>query len=582
MEKQHFRNKSALLKNMSASCQKETDNTPATVSTMESTSSTVKRQDMPYSPILDGSYENRIVLVQENECHLTASIKSEQLRDVHVKQEPSEDILSSEEQGYSPILDGGYENRIVLVQENEFHLNASIKSEHLQVKQEPSEDIVLSEEQGYSPILDGAYQNRIVLVHENECHLTASIKSEQLQDVQVKQEPNEDVFLSEEQDCNIQGEQPLLMCQNKAEWNSSTPDVPEQPLEDLRTAALTTVLGEGAKHAENCCLRDEDEISNYESFSLAHTVSPDQEDSGLVPSSELTESTQTTSELQHLNRGTCRTIRNATTEVPWHPSASHVKCSNGAVLYPEESIRTDQAHCQKGDGVKLRSCHLCAATYKTLGGLKYHLNRHKGIKPFRCRYCSHRCILKEDLESHIHSRHSDKRPFKCDLCDKAFATREVLTVHRRIHTGEKPYACRHCPAAFIDGSGLRVHMLSTHSTERPHICEHCGKSFAMRHRLKRHKITHTDNTPHLCHLCPARYTMQASLVVHLRSHSNERPYACEQCGKGFATSGRRAAHIKSMHSSEPAFTCKVCHKKYKHKGSLHVHLRDYHPAEAKS
>ncbi|KAH6923233.1 hypothetical protein HPB50_025446 [Hyalomma asiaticum] len=279
--------------------------------------------------------------------------------------------------------------------------------------------IVKREDMPCSPFHDCGYENHIVLVQENECHLTMSIKTEQLEDVKVKQEPSDDTLLFEEQDCRIRVEEPLLKCKSEAEWNSSTPDVAEQPLEDWKTEAPTIVPEEGVKHAENYRLKDEAQISSFESFNLAHTTSPSQEDSSLVLRSEPTESTRTPSELQHLQTGTCHTTRNASTEVPQCLSVSRSNCSSGAVMYSEESIQTVQVHCQKGYSNKLCSCHLCTTKYNSGLGVK-------------CSYCSQTFAIKQALESHVHDQHSGKKPFKCDLCDKTFRTPSVLTVLERL------------------------------------------------------------------------------------------------------------------------------------------------------
>lgn len=418
-----------------------------------------------------------------------------------------------------------------------------------------------------------------ILARNNDSHLNMSVECEQLQCVRVKEEPIEDISFSEEQDCS-RVEQPLLKCKNEAEWNCGTPDVPEDDGKDTGAAASVTRAEGRLQRAGKSRAHNKKWVSavgDRKSVTRARSIPADKEASALARCSKPTEGTMSLLKLKHPFRCEQDGLNDTSTAVvTQHPPAS-------ARLEGSDTAATEKSSgVGSRGGEKSHSCHLCSATLTTPHGLKGHLNRHKGFKPYKCGECSYSSAAKQALESHIRHRHSGERPFKCDLCGMAYASPSILTVHRRTHTGEKPYPCCLCPMTFAACSARRKHVLSIHSTVKPYTCEYCGKTFPLLDYLKRHERVHTGDTPHLCHLCPSRFTRRSSLAVHVRNHMNDRPFQCKQCEKCFVSASRLAEHVQSMHSSEPAFPCKLCPRKYKHKCSLNAHLRDCHPAEMKT
>ena len=55
-------------------------------------------------------------------------------------------------------------------------------------------------------------------------------------------------------------------------------------------------------------------------------------------------------------------------------------------------------------------------------------------KNFQCLYCEKEYTQKFSLIRHIETKHSDMEYYHCDVCDKSFKRRDVLQVHKKIHS----------------------------------------------------------------------------------------------------------------------------------------------------
>lgn len=114
------------------------------------------------------------------------------------------------------------------------------------------------------------------------------------------------------------------------------------------------------------------------------------------------------------------------------------------------------------------------------------MRRHRGEKPFKCRFCGKGFPRTTDLT--VHERyHTGEKTHLCTVCGRGFGRAYNLTVHMRTHTGEKPYQCTYCDAAFAQGNDLKAH-IRRHTGER-FQCDLCTESFLMGYLLTQHKRT---------------------------------------------------------------------------------------------
>lgn len=86
------------------------------------------------------------------------------------------------------------------------------------------------------------------------------------------------------------------------------------------------------------------------------------------------------------------------------------------------------------------------------------------IQEFRIfRYCcmNNNCgkeyTTKVNLKRHILVAHAKSKRFTCEECDRSFASKQNLTEHIYLHSGDKPYECVVCRERFRHFSSLSLH-----------------------------------------------------------------------------------------------------------------------------
>ncbi|XP_035987854.1 zinc finger protein 12 isoform X1 [Fundulus heteroclitus] len=118
-----------------------------------------------------------------------------------------------------------------------------------------------------------------------------------------------------------------------------------------------------------------------------------------------------------------------------------------------KSRKEDKAQLKPG----VFSCKMCSKAFTQKASLTKHLRLHVGGNPFTCLSCGRSFRKHFSLIVHMRI-HTGEKPFPCQICGKSFCQRGNLNVHMRTHTGEKPFPCLTCGKHFQRKSNLTAHM----------------------------------------------------------------------------------------------------------------------------
>lgn len=168
----------------------------------------------------------------------------------------------------------------------------------------------------------------------------------------------------------------------------------------------------------------------------------------------------------------------------------------------------------------------------------------------------------------------------CPDCDKRFATKQKMFRHMWIHR-KKTFTCEMCAMSFEEQPELDKHRLSEHPTDSPYVCQECGKAFASRQGLWEHGRVHGGGGTGLstCLKCNKTFASRQGYLIHQRTHTGERPYGCRYCLKAFRDGGTLRKHER-IHTGERPHICPICLHDFNQKVVLREHVRWVHTANS--
>lgn len=197
---------------------------------------------------------------------------------------------------------------------------------------------------------------------------------------------------------------------------------------------------------------------------------------------------------------------------------------------------------------------------------------------FHCDSCSFVCTsnltLSIHLKSHTEPTETESGKYECRECGKKFKYKSGVKNHMVKHTGDKPFPCRYCSTKFEARTQLESHEM-THTGEKPFECTFCAKKFIRKTQLMNHERIHTDSRPFECNFCRQKFTLRGVLISHIKIHTGEKKFDCSFCSKGFLKKSDLTNHER-VHTGEKPFECDVCGLKFSQKVNLGQHKRKYH------
>ncbi|KAF2898464.1 hypothetical protein ILUMI_07711 [Ignelater luminosus] len=264
----------------------------------------------------------------------------------------------------------------------------------------------------------------------------------------------------------------------------------------------------------------------------------------------------------------CGSIYNENTEVNNENSPSNL----------QNSQQDKNNNTKDTEKTKFRKCTKCDLAFTT--SLKYYQHRkqhHPRSKILYCKICSKTFRNFELLSKHKRC-HSGDRPYCCVQCNKTFESLDLLTAHIRQHAGKLPYTCKICKMGFNLYSDFMEHesehLLRKSEYLKPKMfkCATCPREFRKLCDLERHRRVHTGEKPYICKICKNRFQQAHNLTKHMIIHTKEKLFKCDICKKEFGRSDVLTRHMIT-HSVNKPYPCDICDKSFGRFSQLLDHVK---------
>jgi len=159
-----------------------------------------------------------------------------------------------------------------------------------------------------------------------------------------------------------------------------------------------------------------------------------------------------------------------------------------AVKSKSSVIEAKHQHLVGAEGLSAKMgifCPHCPMRFESLKAKEMHaLIEHSYEQPFKCKECSMRFKLKEEIMEHSSLHGRGRFQIQCEICDKVFYSLMLYFSHYKIHSNLKEFECTQCGKSFYTYKNLKKHA-DVHKPKK-FSCIVCGKLFHRQYELKKH------------------------------------------------------------------------------------------------
>lgn len=250
------------------------------------------------------------------------------------------------------------------------------------------------------------------------------------------------------------------------------------------------------------------------------------------------------------------------------------KCNQKQMLHSHE-----RRGCMTPGEVQCTMCPFVAKSKTTLTRhiLSVHNKRKFDAtepKRLHCQHCTFTCKQHRGMAQHVALKHKGARPYCCRYCPFSTTRRYRMEEHESLHTGIGRHKCDVCDKTFGAVAKLRQHKTRIHDKHPTHFCSLCDFSGYTPDDVKRHNLRcHTGKLEHACTHCDARFSSEIALRNHCkRVHQLQVCFSCKQCDYTCSSEVTLKTHQQSKH---PQLKCTTCQESFETKESLEMHHRTH-------
>uniref|UniRef100_A0A1Q3F8D8 Putative c2h2-type zn-finger protein n=1 Tax=Culex tarsalis TaxID=7177 RepID=A0A1Q3F8D8_CULTA len=181
-----------------------------------------------------------------------------------------------------------------------------------------------------------------------------------------------------------------------------------------------------------------------------------------------------------------------------------------------ESVEALKAHMVQHEKGRY-NCSICNRGFGSKAILRRHEVSHSDERNHACDICGKGFKTKRAKAKHTKYMHTAPRNHSCEICNDSFTNSHRLRYHMNRHSGACPYKCRNgtegCNAAFPTPDGRQRHEEYCGKELQKVVCTVCGANFKNKKYLRVHMLGHEARFE--CEVCGKKFAQNFRLKAHM-------------------------------------------------------------------